>query len=138
MRKHLVIVGAITLLLFMQMSGCFDGMTDEEKIIGLWDRVNYLTEQTWEFTRTANITRAGYINISGSDLEIHYWFDSGFFYTMIPTINYVDKYQYNFDGDDILILNLVAGGGEIDPDTGEVIDPQNSSMQTEFIFHRIS
>lgn len=116
----------------MQMSGCFDGMTDEEKIIGLWERVNYYTEQTWEFTRAGNIT------ISGINLEMYYMFDNDSLYTIVPKIGYVDKYQYNFDGDDILILNLVSGTGATDPDTGETIDSQNSSIITEFIFHRIS
>ena len=112
-----------------------NGMTDEiakEKIIGLWKRVNFDRYQTWQFTQDGNIT------ISGSDLNVSYAFENGSLFIYYYVIEYVDKHQYRFDGDDVLILNIIAGGGAIDPDTGMIVDPNDSPMITEFIFHRIS
>ena len=131
MKMHLMILGVVTSLLVVCMSGCVD-ISDEEKIIGIWDRVNYDLKQTWEFTKEGNLT------ISGTDLEIHYVFYNGSLFTVIPSIDYVDVYNYSFDGNDVLILNIIPMGGITDADSGEIIDTDNSSMITEFVFHRIS
>ena len=124
MKMHLMILGVVTSLLVVCMSGCVD-ISDEEKIIGIWDRVNYDLKQTWEFTREGNLT------VSGTDLEIFYTFNNGSLFTIIPSIDYVDAYKYRFDGNDVLIL--IPMGGISDADTGETTD-----TDTEFIFHRIS
>ena len=132
MKMHLMILGVVTSLLVVCMSGCVD-ISDEEKIIGIWDRVNYDLKQTWEFTREGNLT------ISGSDLEMSYIFNNGSLFTIVPSIAYVDAYQYSFDGNDVLILNFIPQqGGISDPATGDPINIDDSSIMTEFIFHRIS
>ena len=132
MKTHLIILGVITSLLVVSMSGCMD-ISDEEKIIGIWNRVDYDLEQTWEFTREGNLT------VSGTDIEMIYMFNNGSLLTVVPVIDYVDIYNYRFDGNDILILNIVPTGGISDGGTGAIIDVGNSSsMITEFIFHRIS
>ena len=132
MKTHLIILGVITSLLAVSMSGCMD-ISDEEKIIGIWNRVDYDLEQTWEFTREGNLT------VSGTDIEMIYMFNNGSLLTVVPVIDYVDIYNYRFDGNDILILNIVPMGGISDGGTGAIIDVGNSSsMITEFIFHRIS
>ena len=135
MRKHLVILGTIVILLTIVLIRYYthpDEKTDEEKIIGLWERINFHLEQTWQFTQDSNII------ISGTDIDINYWFENGYLFTHYPVINYLDKHQYSFEDDDVLTLNLIAGGGAIDPDTGKIVDLENSSIITEFIFHRIS
>ena len=136
MRKQLVIVGIIVLLLTFVLILFYthsDEKTDEEKIIGLWERINFHLNQTWQFTQDGNII------IIGTDLDINYWFENGSLFTHYPVINYLDKHQYSFaDDDNVLTLNLIAGGGAIDPETGKIVDLENSSIITEFIFHRVS
>ena len=137
MRKNILIVVINVTLLSVMLSGCLNnpnGMSDEtakEKIIGLWERVDYNTNQTWQFKQDGNIT------ISGTDLNASYVFENGSLFIYYYAIEYLDKHQYRFDGDDVLILNVIAGGGAIDPDTGMIVDPNDTPMINEFIFHRI-
>jgi hypothetical protein len=130
--KFGIIVSFIIFILFF--TGClnnYDHRIDEEKIIGIWERVNFDFDQTWEFTED------GIIYISGSNLNISYVFFEGFLYIIYPDINYVDKHSYNFDND-VLTLELVAGAGAIDKETGEIIDLKDPSIISKFVFHRIS
>jgi hypothetical protein len=132
MKKYLVITVICMIIFITSLSGCNDIRSDEEKIIGLWERKNFDLEQTWEFTIDKNII------ISNTNLTVEYWFDDNYLFTYYPEVNYVDQHEYFFNNNgNKLTLHLIGEGGVIDHDTGEVVDLENSSIITDYIFNRV-
>lgn len=128
MNKLTILFAILIILLFSIFSGCINNSNDnnngisdveaQEKIIGLWQRTNWDTDQTWDFKSNGTLT------IIGSDLIFNYWFDNNSLYTYLLNIDYLDQYEYKFNNNNNdLILSLISSDIIIDPDTGERIDP---------------
>lgn len=116
----------------VSLSGCLNqsGSTDTgnapEKILGLWNRLNYDINQTWRFKSDNTLT------ISGVNLTIHYLFANSSLFVYYSPINYKDEYTYRFNGNDELILTLVPTNGEIvNRTTGKPVD------QPPILFQRV-
>lgn len=134
MSKNLIVCVFLSLVLCVVMSGCLGpsvGMSDEEKIMGLWERVNFDLKQTWRFKDDGTIV------ISGTNLDVSYFFENDTLVVYYPVIQYADRFNYSFDGTDVLTLSYIEGAGAVDPNTGKPVDPQNISMVTELVFHRV-
>ena len=125
----------ITILLpcFVSLSGCLNQSDNngnpEEMILGVWKRMNYDSDQTWEFKQS------GIVILSTSNLTITYWFENNSLFTSFIDIGFWNEYTYQFNGNDELKLNMIESNELlIDPVTGDPIPFQ----PMEILFQRVN
>lgn len=142
MKKNIILLVTLTILIFSILSGCINNSNNNDnnnisdteaqrKIIGLWQRTNFNTYQTWNFLSN------GTVIIGDASFTMVYWFENGSLYTYIQNIDYFDQYKYKFENDfKDLTLSLISNDVIIDPETGERIDP--GSIVFEILFKKLN
>jgi len=126
-QKKVFIGIVIVILVLVSLCGCTS--SDQHKIVGSWKRMNWDSDQIWSFEED------GMINMSTNSFEIYYGFDDGKLWIFYPNLGYLDTFEYTFENDDVLTLDLADDDDII---INKTSGPVTDSPYNHFLFHRVS